>query len=99
MKYLVSIAGIALSALGAWIIVLYWVYYLRVLAMKCGWGSVKYASMTPFAGPVCVILGALLFGPPLTKIVGLWIFLVDLNTYVMVISVLAIGWSKIRSAR
>jgi hypothetical protein len=94
MKYLVPIAGVALFSLGAWIIALYWVYYLRVLAMKCGWGSVKFSSMQPLAGPTLVILGAFLFGQPLNKIVGFWVFLVDLNTYVMVVSLLTLFWPK-----
>ena len=96
MKYLASIAGVTLLSVGAWIIAVYWVYYLRVLAMKCGWGSVKFSSMTPLAGPVLVILGAFLFGQPVSKFIGFWIFLVDLNTYVLIISLSALCWSNIR---
>ena len=96
MATLTRIAGIALVSVGAWIIVVYWTHWLRLVAMKLGWGSVKGMSMAPFVGPIAVALGATLFGEPLSGSIGWWILLVDTNTYVLAVSLPVLAWSRLR---
>lgn len=97
MNTIVRIAGIVLFSMGAWIIALYWVYWARVAAMRLGHGRVKNASMTPGLGPLLVLSGGYLAGEPIRDTVGWWVVLLDLNTYVLVVSVVAIAWSRFRS--
>lgn len=82
--------GLALYALGGGIVLGYWIYYLRCLAMVLGYGQVRYVSFTPLLAPMLLWSGGALFGPPLT--VGAWICLIDANTYVLVGSLLKMAW-------
>lgn len=78
--------ALILLALGVFIIGAYWVYYLRVLAAKLGYGQVRYSSFTPLVGPVCITLSCQLYRPEWVPTVAVWAFLLDLNTYVLMLS-------------
>lgn len=99
MEIIGRIAGIALFAVGAWIIVLYWIHWVRFGAMRLGWGNVKGTSMVPFVGPLLAVLGAALFGEPLKGGVGWWMLLADSNTYVLVASLPALAGPRLRAAK
>lgn len=94
--WLGKLAGGALMLFGAWIMLIYWVYTLRVLAMRCGLGQVRYSSFTPLVAPICILLGALLY--PLAepfRWLG-WALLLDTNSYVLLLSLLLLPWRQAR---
>ena len=96
MDWLGKLIGVGFMLFGAWIILIYWVYYLRVLAMRCGLGQVRYSSFTPLVAPICILLGAMLY--PLAEPLCWfgWALLLDSNSYVLLLSLLLLPW---RSAR
>ena len=93
-----QIFGLLLIAFGSSIIVGYWMLHVRTMAMKLGYGKVRHSSMAPFAGPVAILFGTMLFGPPLDGKVGLGIFLLDSNSHVFVLSLLALPWRLIKDS-
>ena len=98
MSWLGKLIGAGFMLFGAWIILVYWVYYLRVLAMRCGLGQVRYSSFTPLVAPICILLGALLY--PLAepfRWLG-WALLLDTNSYVL-LSLLLLPWRLARRAK
>ena len=98
MSWLGKLIGAGFMLFGAWIILVYWVYYLRVLAMRCGLGQVRYSSFTPLVAPICILLGALLY--PLVepfRWLG-WALLLDTNSYVL-LSLLLLPWRLARRAK
>lgn len=97
--WLHKLIGAGFMLFGAWIILLYWVYYLRVLAMRCALGQVRYSSFTPLVAPICILLGALLY--PLAepfRWLG-WALLLDTNSYVLLLSLLLLPWRLARRAK
>ena len=99
MSWLGKLIGAGFMLFGAWIILLYWVYYLRVLAMRCGLGKVRYSSSTPLVAPICVFIGAMLY--PLAepfRWLG-WALLLDTNSYVLLLSLLLLPWRLARRAK
>lgn len=92
------IFGLLLIAFGSSIVVGYGMLHARTLAMKLGYGEVRHSSMAPFVGPLAILFGTMLFGPPLDGKIGLGIFLIDSNTYVFVLSLLALPWRLIKDA-
>lgn len=66
---------------GASIMLGYWVYYLRVRAMRCGLGKEGYVSFTPLVAPICVFIGATIYPlfEPLQWLV--WALLGDSNCW------------------
>ena len=93
-----ELAALGLMLFGASIILLYWVYYLRVLAMRCGLGQVRYSSFTPLVAPICVFIGAMLY--PLAEPLRWfgWALLVDSNSYVL-LGLLLLPWRLARRAK
>lgn len=91
-----QIAGIALLALGVWIIAVYWVYWIRVAMMKLGYGRVGFSSMSPLVGPILIVLGGVIAGDPIADVVGPWVFLIDPNTYVLLVSLAVLAWKNLR---
>ena len=99
MSWLGKLIGAGFMLFGAWIILLYRVYYLRVLAMRCGLGQVRYSSFTPLVAPICILLGALLY--PLAepfRWLG-WALLLDTNSYVLLLILLLLPWRLARRAK
>ena len=90
--WLGKLAGGALMLFGAWIMLIYWVYYLRVLAMRCGLGQVRYSSSMPLVGPIGILIGAMLY--PLAEPFHWfgWALLLDTNSYVLLLSLLLLPW-------
>jgi len=98
METLRHILGISIFAYGFLIILMYWVYWVRVAASKFGIGRVKFTSMAPFVGPLLLVVGAFIHGPQLTQSLGWWILLIDINTYIFIISVPIAAWLHIRKS-
>lgn len=98
MEIVRHILGISLFAYGFLIILMCWIYWIRVAARKFGIGQVKSTSMAPFAGPVVLAVGALIYGVPLSQSLGWWVLLIDLNTYNFVISIPIAVWLNVRGA-
>jgi hypothetical protein len=86
-NFLPKLAGVGLLLFGVWIIVIFWVYHLRHLAALAGMATApKFSSMAPAVGPGSLLLGAYLFGEPVSHYVGWWVWLVDTNTYAFIFS-------------
>lgn len=101
MEFLRYILGASLFVYGFLIILIYWIYWIywiRVAANKFGIGQVKYTSMAPFAGPIILSVGALIYGAPLSQSLGWWVLLIDSNTYNFLISLPIAVWLHVREA-
>jgi hypothetical protein len=98
MEIFRHILGMGLFCYGFLIILMYWIYWIRVVACKFGIGQVKFTSMAPFAGPIVLAVGALIYGAPLSQSLGWWVLLIDLNTYNFLISIPIAVWLNIRKS-
>ena len=79
--------GVVFLLSGAYIIAIFWVYFLRQMAaLFCIGSPLKFSSMAPAIGPCFILVGAYLFGEPVFRHVGWWVWLVDANTYAFVLA-------------
>lgn len=86
MQLIKKFFGLLLIGFGIRLILAYWLYYIKVIAMQFGYGKVKFSSMSPIVAPVAIISGSSLFGQPFLYIPPWLPFLLDANTYIAIIS-------------